>query len=183
MTGKPTRAQEPGKNLDLEAAFDTEFDYVWNTLRRFGVREADLPDATQEVFIKLHELREEFDTSRPLRPFLCAIAFRIGAAQRRRAHVRRELLDAEHGEREDLTLGLEGQVAQHQTRELLITALQALKPERRVVVIMHDIDGTSMPEIAQALSIPLNTGYSRLRLGRAELAEAVKALREGGELP
>jgi RNA polymerase sigma-70 factor (ECF subfamily) len=42
---------------------------------------------------------------------------------------------------------------------------------------MHDLEGFAMPEIAHALGIPLNTGYSRLRLAREELADAVRRLR------
>src|SRR2546425_583543 len=37
-----------------------------------------------------------------------------------------------------------------------------------------DLDGQKMPEIADALDIPLNTAYSRLRLARAQFAATVK---------
>ena len=38
----------------------------------------------------------------------------------------------------------------------------------------------AMPDIAAALGIPLNTGYSRLRLGRADFVAAVARLRARG---
>jgi RNA polymerase sigma-70 factor (ECF subfamily) len=44
---------------------------------------------------------------------------------------------------------------------------------------MHDLDEVGMPEVAETLGIPLNTGYSRLRLARKELAEAVRRLAGG----
>ena len=57
-------------------------------------------------------------------------------------------------------------------------ALDLLDFDRRVVLVMHDLDEVSMPEIASALDIPLNTAYSRLRLARADVLAAVRRLSE-----
>ena len=59
----------------------------------------------------------------------------------------------------------------------MILALDDLELDRRAVLILHDIDGHSVPEIARALSIPLNTAYSRLRLAREQFKAAVKRIR------
>jgi RNA polymerase sigma-70 factor (ECF subfamily) len=181
VTKQSSREQEPGVELDINSLFDREFGYVWKTLRRFGVREADLPDQTQEVFLKLHELRAEYDPARPLRPYLCAIAFRVAVGHRRRAHQRREVLGEAGPPAVDATLDPAEQLERSEARSRLMEALEHVNDDRRVVLVMHDIDGTGMPEIVAALGIPLNTGYSRLRLARQELSEAVHALREGRE--
>jgi len=52
--------------------------------------------------------------------------------------------------------------------------------DKRAVLVMHDMDGVAMPKIAEALSIPLNTAYSRLRLARQELERNVRELRPAG---
>jgi RNA polymerase sigma-70 factor (ECF subfamily) len=179
VTGHRTRPQEPGVGLDIDTVFEAEFAYVWKTLRRFGIREADLPDQTQEVFIKLHELRTTYDTSRPLRPYLCAIAFRVAVGHRRRAHIRHEVSGDGVGAQVDATPNAAELLERNEERSRLLEALEFVQDERRVVLVMHDIDSIAMPEIAAALQIPLNTGYSRLRLARAELREALHALREG----
>jgi len=49
------------------------------------------------------------------------------------------------------------------------------------VFILHELDECTMPEIAEALGIPLNTAYSRLRLASADLAATVRRLRSRGE--
>jgi RNA polymerase sigma-70 factor (ECF subfamily) len=69
----------------------------------------------------------------------------------------------------------------NQARELVMRALQALSVDRRAVLVMHDLDGFGMPEITTALSIPLDTGYSRLRLARKDLKEAAQRLRRQGK--
>ncbi|HEX2671205.1 MAG TPA: sigma-70 region 4 domain-containing protein [Polyangiaceae bacterium] len=39
---------------------------------------------------------------------------------------------------------------------------------------MHEIDGCPIPEVADALGIPLNTAYSRLRLARQDFADGLR---------
>jgi RNA polymerase sigma-70 factor (ECF subfamily) len=47
-------------------------------------------------------------------------------------------------------------------RELLDAALRSLDPERRALVVMHVYAGVPLPEVADALGIPLGTAKSRL---------------------
>ena len=46
-------------------------------------------------------------------------------------------------------------------------------------VEMHELDGLPIPEVAEAMKIPVATAYSRLRIGRAELTAAVLRLKQG----
>jgi RNA polymerase sigma-70 factor (ECF subfamily) len=64
----------------------------------------------------------------------------------------------------------------------VLDALQGVPLERRSVLIMHDIDGIAAPDIASALSIPVNTVYSRVRVARDEFRAALKREQlKGGE--
>ena len=67
-----------------------------------------------------------------------------------------------------------------QGRALLLRALARVPLERRAVLIMREVDETPMREIAEELSIPLFTAYSRLRKARRELDEALEHLQKGG---
>lgn len=158
--------------------FESEADYVWTTLRRLGVRPSDLEDAVHEVFIVVHRHLGEYDTARPLRPWLAGIAFRVASEHRRRARRRPEVVsDAEVATRADDALPADERVAQRQASEVLNEALESLADDRRIVFVLHDLDAQTMPEIAAALSIPLNTAYSRLRLAREDFAAAVRRIR------
>jgi RNA polymerase sigma-70 factor (ECF subfamily) len=77
----------------------------------------------------------------------------------------------------DGALPADEQLAAQQARELVIQALDAVELDRRAILVMHDIDGHTMPEIASTLSLPLNTAYSRLRLARADFKAAVERRR------
>ncbi len=176
---KVAAKREPAGNeqdLDFAALYEAELTHVWRTLRRFGVRDADLEDLCHDVFVTFYRTRARFDATRPLRPWLSGIAFRVASDWNRRAQHRRELpTDAPFI---DGTASPERRVddvvAARQERELVLAALQAVEAGRRAVLVMHDLDEEPMPVIARALELPLNTAYSRLRLARAEFAEAVQ---------
>jgi RNA polymerase sigma-70 factor (ECF subfamily) len=161
----------------FRALFEAEMSYVFHTLYRLGVRRADLEDVTHEVFVAVHRALPDYDPTRPLRPWLFGFAFRFASDYRRRARFSREVAREKTPEVADEAPPADEQLAAEQARRLVIDALQALPLERRAVLVMHDIDGHAMPEIADALSIPLNTAYSRLRVARADFKAAVKRMR------
>jgi len=103
---------------------------------------------------------------------------RVAIAYRRRAGHQRELLQP-GPELVDERPPADEQLGERQARELVLLALGSVDADRRPIFIMHDLDGYAMPEIIETLGIPLNTGYSRLRLARQDFAAAVQRLRRG----
>jgi RNA polymerase sigma-70 factor, ECF subfamily len=154
--------------------FDREASYVWTSLRRLGVPDRDLEDLSHEVFVRVYQRLDQYDPSRPIRPWLFAFAVRVAAEDRKRARHRYEQL----GSADDasaLAVSPEGPASSD--AEIIRVALDALDMDKRATVVLHDLDGYSVPEIAQALTIPEGTIYSRLRAARAELTLAVRRLR------
>jgi RNA polymerase sigma-70 factor (ECF subfamily) len=167
-----------GAEAEFRAIFDREVSYVLNTLRRLGVREADLPDQTQEVFVVVHALMDDFDPARALRPWLFGIAYRTASRYRRLAKNAREIpTDLQERAVADGAPLADEQLVRAQAMDLAIRALDAIDLPRRSVFIMSELDGVAMPEIARALDIPVNTAYSRLRLARADFSAALKRIR------
>ncbi len=172
-------AQSLSDAPDTRQVFASEFAWVWRTLQRFGVRHADLEDLTHDVFVVFHARRGEYDPTRPLRPWLMGIAFRIASDHRRRASHRNELLQ-EPEDKADSKPNPEENSDRTRARQLLLAAFEAVEPERLSVLLLHDVDEVPVPQIAEALGIPLNTAYSRLRLARRDLARAVERLKGSG---
>jgi RNA polymerase sigma-70 factor (ECF subfamily) len=175
MVGKGARIMVEAPALDFAELYEEHLTHVWHTLRRFGVRARDLEDLCHDVFVAFYRARDRFDPSRPIRPWLSGIAFRVASDYRRRAQHRREL-PGEPPSLPALEPGADERLAMRQDQDLVLAALAALDDARRAVLVMHDIDEQPMPEIAEALALPLNTAYSRLRLARADFAAAVKRL-------
>jgi RNA polymerase sigma-70 factor (ECF subfamily) len=155
------------------AVYDAEFGAVWLYLRRLGVPEADVEDAVHDVFVVAHRRYGAYDPSRPLRPWLLGIAFRVAAQWRRRHRLEVPVAEPEPM-RPDEAHAPDELVASQQVRTRLQAALARLDIHQRAVVVMHDLNGIPVPEIATSLEVPLNTVYSRLRLGRAKITAALR---------
>jgi RNA polymerase sigma-70 factor, ECF subfamily len=158
---------------DFAAAYDAEFEGVWLYLRRLGVPAADVEDAVHDVFVVAHRRYATYDSSRPLRPWLLGIAFRIAAQWRRQ---RRHEVGVDEPGRDVPDAGEAPDVAaeSREVRSQLHAALSQIDLHQRAVVVMHDLHGIAVPQIAAELGVPLNTVYSRLRLGRAKVAAVLR---------
>jgi RNA polymerase sigma-70 factor (ECF subfamily) len=158
-------------------AFDQNLDYLFETLRRLGAAPREVEDLAQEVFVVLHQHWPTLDLTRPLRPYIFGVAFRVVCASRRRRS--RELpyagLDAEDG-----AASPERTLQGKEARVLLFAALDRVPLPRRAVVVMHDLEGVPVADIAERLSISRFGTYARLRKGRKELKAAVRRLVKQG---
>jgi RNA polymerase sigma-70 factor (ECF subfamily) len=165
---------------DFRKLFDAELNYVWHTLRRLGVKEPDLEDVTHDVFVAVYRKLPTFDGSRPTRPWLFGFAYRFASDYRKLARHRREVLMLAPETRDPAPSAFD-RADFGETLDVARSALDTLDLDRRAVFVLHELDECPMPEVAQALGIPLNTAYSRLRLAREDLASAIRRLRARGK--
>jgi RNA polymerase sigma-70 factor (ECF subfamily) len=159
--------------LDCVGVFEDHFDYVYHALRRQGINPNDAEDLVQEVFLVMWRRWAEFDTSRPLRPWLGGIAFRVAYNYRQRSgrEVPGGIVDAE-----DEAPSPEDRLDAHSARTLVLRVLAALPEKYRALIVSHDLDGVPMREIADTLRVPLFTAHTRLRAARLAFAKAVRRL-------
>jgi len=154
-------------------AFQKELDYVYRTLRRLGTSASEVEDLAQEVFLALRRSWTEYDPTRPLRPYLFGIAFRIASAYERKRSREVAFGVVELG---DSGPGPDEALQTKQARALVLAALERIPLPRRAVLVMHDLDEVPVGEVASVLAIPLFTAYSRLRKARRELEAAVRRM-------
>lgn len=152
--------------LDLKTVYENEFRFVWRNLARLGVPAQDLPDATQEVFIVVHRRLSEFDQKCKVSTWLYRICFNIASARRKRAHLRREWST----EPQDFDAIEAASAVPSADLELFDWLLNGMELEQRAVFVLFEVEGYEGSEIAEMLSCPLPTVYSRLRLARASFA-------------
>lgn len=158
--------------MTFERLYDAHFSFVWRSLRRLGVPEADLADALQETFLTVHRKLSEFEERAQVTTWLFRIAMGVAKDRRNRAHVRREVLGPAL-ETESPRASQEDELQQQRDLALVDRALSRLNLEQRAVFILFELEELSGAEIAEMLQIPLGTVHSRLRLARAAFERAV----------
>jgi RNA polymerase sigma-70 factor (ECF subfamily) len=159
---------------EVEPAFRKAFEeharYVWRALLGLGVAEADVPDASQQVFVVLHDRLGDLLPGASLRTFVYGICLRVASDFRRRAHRRHERLVAEPPERAT-DVSPERRAADREALGALEAALDRLPAAQREVFVLFEMEELPMDQIAEALACPLPTAYSRLRLARRAITE------------
>jgi RNA polymerase sigma-70 factor (ECF subfamily) len=162
----------------FEEIFEAEMTYVWNALRRLGIREADREDLTQEIFVRVHKALPTYDPTRPRRPWLFAFAFRVASDFRRLKRHQVEVRTPSGHEPIATDQELPDEVLEAEMRrQALHRALDTLDLDRRAVIVLHEMEGLPIPEVARTLGIPVGTASSRLRAARAQVKEALMAER------
>lgn len=165
----------PAELPSLRQLFDEHARYIWRALRHLGVAESDIEDVCQEVFIIAHRKLPEFAGRSAIRTWLYGICLRLASDYRRKAYVRRERpvsevpLDAQRPERNS------GGLANEESRATLRALLEQLDDEKREVVVLFELEGFTMKEVAEIVGCPLQTAYSRLYAGRERLSELAQA--------
>jgi RNA polymerase sigma-70 factor (ECF subfamily) len=160
----------------FKEVYDAHFAFVWRSLRRLRVPEPSLKDAMQDVFLVVHRRLGEFEGRAKVSTWLFGICLRVAKDYRRRAHVRREVLDdSNFNSLVDHTSDAGAGAEQHENLALFEAALEELELEQRAVFILFELENMTGDEIAEALQIPLGTVYSRLRLGRVAFKKAALA--------
>jgi RNA polymerase sigma-70 factor, ECF subfamily len=149
-------------------------EFVWRSLARLGVKDADLPDMLQEVFLVVHRRAHAFDGSSKLTSWLFGICLRVAAAYRRRAHRRYERpLEPAQVPAADEALSPEMALQGQEARQQLDALLDTLPLDKRAVFVMFEIDGMTCAEVAHELGVPVGTVHSRLHAARALFAKAL----------
>jgi RNA polymerase sigma-70 factor (ECF subfamily) len=169
----------PSPHAGLAQALERHFALVWRSLRRFGVPTADIDDAAQQVFLALSARLGEVPPEKE-RAFLVAACFRVAANERRRAVRRRDRATEAIERHADEAPGPEELYDTKQRRVAHDQALATLTLDQRTVFVLFELEGFSLPEIAESLDIPLGTATSRLRRARAHLEAWVEQRLTGG---
>jgi len=166
---------------DLATVYEAHFRYVWRCLRSLGVRDSQLDDALQDVFLVVQRKLADFDGGAELRTWLYAIALRIARKYRERRQREPASLDEPSdpapGPEPALTGSAEGALLSNERLALAHAILATLSDDQREVFVLARVEQMSAPEIASVIGIPLNTVYSRLRAARLAFEAEIARLR------
>jgi RNA polymerase sigma factor (sigma-70 family) len=165
----------------LGALYDRHHEGVRQFVARAtaGAGGADAEDIAHETFLTLAKIAGKYDGRASARPFLLGIAAQLVRRRRRGLSRWAQALSS------FATTIAESRVrtpedAASVTEEIhrFDDALARLTEEKRLVFLLIEREGLSGEEVARALSIPVNTVWTRLHHARAELRKALAPERE-----
>jgi RNA polymerase sigma-70 factor, ECF subfamily len=148
--------------------------YVEAVLRRRGVSEADLPDARQEVLLVVHRKLAEFEGRASIDTWLYRIASNVASEHRRRQRRRGRELSADLEPEPVYDADPHEALRRGEVRHALATAIAELEADRRQVIVLHELHGLPMREVAERLGCPLKTAFSRLYAARRDLRRSLE---------
>ncbi len=172
LSAPSTPTSEPTIPPEIGAIYEAHFDFVWRSLRRLRVPDSCIDDATHDVFLVAQRRLAEFQGRSSMKTWLFSIALRIAKSVRRTLAQRGtdELPDATPDTNATPPDEMAGRI---EAMRLVNRLLDSLDDAKRAVFVLAELEQMPAPEIAQALEIPLNTVYSRLRAARREFDAAL----------
>lgn len=159
-----------GDQKAFRELFLTYRELVYRVAYRFLGDSDDIEDAVQQTFIEVYRSLPGYEAKSKFTTWLYRIAINVSIQflRKRKNSNKFEYIDPERIEDKSRTDGkssCESNELQNQVR----MALKKLALKKRIVVILHDLEGITMEEIANIRNIPLGTVKSRLFHGREEL--------------
>jgi RNA polymerase sigma-70 factor (ECF subfamily) len=179
VTGASAVADDHGppaagtEELTFEQVFAECAPFVWRALRRLGVRDADVDDLCQEVFLVVHRRLGGFEGRSSVATWVYGICLRVAADHRRRVHHTRERALDEAPER-IVPPHQDAEIERQQALAWLDRVLDELDDQKRAVYVLHEIEQLPMPDVAAAAGCPVQTAYGRLYAARKHVEAAAR---------
>lgn len=146
--------------------------------RLTGSRE-DAEDLVQDVLLKLFPRLDEMKAIEKLSSWLSRVLYRqfidkYRQQQRQALDLLDDDIEQEQLADREYASGPEAVSNSALTLEKLNQAIARLNEDQRQLILLHDVEGYSLPEIQAMLDVPLGTLKSRLNRARGQLRESVK---------
>jgi RNA polymerase sigma-70 factor (ECF subfamily) len=181
----PVASQNAGARtaLTVESLFRDHVEDVHRIVASLlgpGASNADVEDLTQQVFLTAHRVLPQFRGDSKPTTWLYGIASRLVLMHLRGFRRQRRMVDALEAElRTPRAPDANAEERLEQKRELerIWRALMNIKPKKRIVFVLHEIEQLSGKEIASVLEIKEATVFTRLHHAKRELFAVLKETR------
>ena len=154
----------------LRLLFDTYEDKLYRLARRLSANAEDAHDLVQETFLRAAQSLTSIPAGSDAHAWLVRVLINIRRDQWRRRTVRARAA-ALVGPPSDITPATAESALI--AKRAIWSALDALAPRRRAIVVLSEIDGLPLQEIARLLGLAVMTVRWHLSMARRELRKAL----------
>jgi RNA polymerase sigma-70 factor (ECF subfamily) len=155
---------------------------VFNVVYRMVGNRNDAEDLAQEVFCKLFQHLDRYDTSLPLENWLVRIATNHTLNWLERKRIPTEPFDRDKSGRgsafepRDPSASPIERAEENEAREIIMRGLQRLPPNLRLVFILKYMEDYTSEEVAELIDVPRNTAKTWIFRARVALRGEVERL-------
>ena len=155
-------------------------DRLWRVALRTLGSPDDAADAVQEAFLSAYRAAPGFRGESAVTTWLHRIVVNacLDQARRRQARPTSPLEGSAAADRPAPDL-----LGSRETAAEILAALRRLPVEQAAAIVLVDVEGYPVAEVAEILEVPVGTVKSRCARGRARLAETLLHLGPGAESP
>lgn len=147
---------------------------------RLITKEEENEDLEQEVYVKVWKNADKYKEQGSFSSWIKTIAKNVSRDYLKSSYRKKQDITSS----EDETIVLirdkkstpENKLLRTERQEIILKAINELKPKFKEVIILCEIEGFSYEECANKLKCPLGTVKSRLYNAKKELAEKLKDL-------
>jgi RNA polymerase sigma-70 factor (ECF subfamily) len=162
-----------GDKVAFESIVDLYRPALYNIAKRMLRNSEDANDAVQETFIKALRSLPDFDSKRPIKPWLSRICSNCCVDILRERKRNADSLTPYEFKLEGREMGLAEHAENALTRDHVMTALKRLPRKYRDILLMRHYNDMDVMEIATALNAPEGTVKSWLFRARALLKQSL----------
>ncbi len=166
------------RKKSFEALLQPHIKHLYQVAYRLCGNPYDSEDLIQDLLIKLYPQQQDMQKIEYLRAWMARVLYHLYLDTKRREQ-RSPLAWIDNDETKldslvDNNLSPSELVESEFQQTWLLEALNSLNDNQRVLIILSDVEGYTLKEIAITLEIPIGTVKSRLSRARALLRDLLK---------
>ena len=148
----------PSRAKRFEKLVQPHLEAMYRFAYRLAGQQQDAEDLVQDVVLKLYPRLSELESVEQLRPWLNRVLYRhfIDQVRRKGRRADRPVSDVAEPEQQSSFLDsyaadvpdLSEQISSERLKPVMDEIIQTLSPDRRTLMLLHDVDGWSQEDIA-----------------------------------
>jgi RNA polymerase sigma-70 factor, ECF subfamily len=165
------KAAAAGDVKSFRKLYDRYLDQVTCTVGRYLGPGPDVEDVVQDVFVELHRSLDRVSDPDAFGGWVYRVARNVAISHGRKKSNSVNFVALQSFKEPTSQWG---KLKAREKLRALYVALECLSDEQREAIIMYEIEGNTLQEIADATDTSINTIASRVRRGRKQLLKLVK---------
>jgi RNA polymerase sigma-70 factor, ECF subfamily len=155
------------------ALYDRHFGKVARLVHALGITDSEADDLSQEIFLIVYRHLGSFRGEARLATWIHRLATREAIRHAKRRRLKRALIDMW---RRALSPPLPRDWGENEAarRQYMNQLLSRLPPERRLALVLFEIEGRPVQEIAELCGCAVNTVWTRIHRARTQLEEMAR---------